>query len=131
MTEDFEFEPKLSLSDSIISASKSSVLAKVEIIKSFDEVTFNSIPVRVLSTPEIAKKFDIKLYSEVINVLLSGTKSNIEMVKSDQIKAFLDVSNLVEAGTYNVEVDCSISGSTVTVENRTPAIIKVTLTEKK
>jgi len=131
MTDSFEFEPKLALNDSILTISKSSVLAKVEILKSYDAVTFNSIPIRVLNSTENAERFDIQLDKDAANILISGTKSVIELVKSDQIKAFLDISNLKEPGSYNVNLDCSISGSAASIKHVTPPSVKVTLTEKR
>lgn len=130
MTESFEYETKLVFSKPVISISKSSVLAKVEILKSIDSFTLTDIPVRILNTTENAERFDIKLETETVNVLISGSKSDVELVKSDQVKAFLDISSLNEAGSYKVDVDCSISRSKAVIKDVTPGIIKVTITEK-
>ncbi len=67
----------------------------------------------------------------LVNVQVSGTKSEVELVKYDQVKAYLDVSTLKGVGTYNVNVDCSVIDSPVTISNVTPMQIKVTLNKKK
>ena len=130
MTENFEFESKLSPTKGIISTSESTILAKVEIIKSVDSIAITEIPIRILNTSENAEKFDIKLDKEQVTVVIEGVKSVVELVKSDQVKAFLDISSFTEPGSYKVIVDCSISRSTATIKNISPAVIKVTITEK-
>lgn len=133
MMDSFDFDPLLSTDKSIMSISKSRVLAKVEIIKQTDNITFNSIPVRVLNSSSQADKFSFSLNTNTVNVRISGIKHIVELVKSDQIKAFIDISNLNEAGSYNVNVDYSISGTgkNIIIDSITPSLIKVTLTEKK
>jgi len=130
MMENFQFEAKLAPTKSIISTSKSTVLAKVEILKSVDSTTINNIPIRILNSSMNSEKFDIKLDQELVNVDISGAKSEVELVKSDQVKAFLDISSLNEPGSYKVYVDCSISRSKAMIKDITPAVIKVTITEK-
>ncbi len=131
MTASFEFEPKISINNNIISTSDITVLAKVEILRSLDTVSFNSIPVRILSTPEVSQNFDIKLESEYVNVQISGSKSDVELVKYDQVKAYIDVSTLKGVGTYSVNIDSSVIDSPVAISNVAPMQIKVTLNKKK
>ena len=43
-------------------------------------------------------------YPLTVDVTLSGTKSSIDKIKSGDIKAFIDIKDVYEAGTYDFEV---------------------------
>ncbi len=76
------------------------------------EKTFNGIPI------EIEENFDINSglgivsnHSMTVDVTLSGTKSVIDKISAEDIRAYVDMNNVTEADMYNRSVELDIPSS--------------------
>ena len=65
-----------------------------------------------------------------IDVTLSGPKGALSQLKQDDIKPYIDISNLNQPGIYNVEVSCWVKNNTCQIVKIQPSNIKVKISRK-
>jgi len=121
----FSVERTFQLGDKKMLISPKTVQVSVDVYKSKDTRLFQDIPVSLLINQPPIKYYKIKLFTDKANVTLGGLNSHLSQLKPDQIKAFVDLSKITAPGTYEVNVDCWIMDSGVSLKFIDPSVIKV------
>ncbi len=72
------------------------------------ERTFNGVKVSVSNMESLNDNHNLSIVSEsenlVVDVILQGKKSVLSKLTSDDIKAYIDVGNITEAGTHSLDI---------------------------
>lgn len=72
------------------------------------ERTFNGVKVSVSNMESLNEKNNLSIVSEnqnlVVDVILQGKKTVLSKLTSDDIKAYIDVGNITEAGTHSLDI---------------------------
>lgn len=72
------------------------------------ERTFNGVKVSISNMENLNDKHNLSIVSEsenlVVDVILQGKKSVLSKLTSDDIKAYIDVGNITEAGTHSLDI---------------------------
>ncbi|HBM16023.1 MAG TPA: hypothetical protein DD381_06755 [Lentisphaeria bacterium] len=121
----FSVERTFQIGDKKMLISPKVVEVSVDVYKSKDTRLFQDIPVSLLINHPPIKYYKIKLLTDKVNVTLGGLNSHLSKLQPDQIKAFADLSKVTAPGTYEVNVDCWIMDTGVTLKFIDPSVIKV------
>ena len=94
------------------------------------EKTFNGIPV------EVEENFDsvsglgiVSNNSLYVDITLSGTKSNIDSITAEDIRAFVDLTDVTEADVYNCTIELEVP-ETVDVVEKSQEQVRVEVDRK-
>lgn len=126
ITDNFDYVSNLALPASL-SATPRSVSCHLTIDKEYTEKEMNEVYLSwQCRAGGVAGRY--VLQKPTVNITLYGSRSELEKVGYDKINAYVDVSNLKEKGTYDLEVKCFIeSDGKVTIRDISPKFIKVTV----
>ena len=84
-----------------------SVSASVEIVRKQGSRIFRDVPVRIMLAPEQRGRFQASLKSVFLpEILVTGPEKQLAALKSTDLRAYLDLSDLHSAGEHPVKVDC-------------------------
>ncbi|MBO5762366.1 MAG: hypothetical protein J6R85_00705 [Lentisphaeria bacterium] len=111
-----------------------SVSAHVEIARKLGTRIFRDVPVRIMLAPEQRGRFHARLKSAFLpEILITGPEKQLAALKSADLKAYLDLSDLRSAGEHPVKVHCLVPSGGLEVRSITPAEVTVILqdAEKK
>ena len=132
LTDSFDYETKISKEPSV-SISPNKVNAQVKIIRQSKTHTIKNVAIKILEAPNRAGKFKVELLSSPhVAVTLSGLKNTVNLLKSDSVKPYIDISSLDTAGTFSVNVACWInSKDKIIIKNVYPDKVQVKITHVK
>lgn len=85
--------------------------------------TFEKVKVNVFHP--VKYDFQVKLKEEYINLSLKGSRLILDMLSSEDIKAYIDVSSLSPPGPYNQPVICNIPEGLEIVGNLPEAHVNI------
>ncbi len=124
IVDSFSVERTFQIGDKKILISPKSVQVSVDVYKSMDTKLFQNIIVNMLIGHSPANDYKIHLLTDKVNITLGGLNSRLSALKIDQIKAFVDLSKITKPGIYELNVDCWIMDTGVSLKFIDPPIIK-------
>lgn len=134
VTEGFDYSAQLRRPDDLV-LSPQRVAVRIDIARKYGTRNFTALPVRVILSPDQREKLHAELLGvPQIEVVLSGPESQLATLKSSNLRAFLDLSELRTPGTYSLEPGCLITGvneSELKVKLIRPEKISVRITAGK
>jgi YbbR domain-containing protein len=132
LIDSFDYKTKI-LKKQSTSISPTEVNAQVKIIRQSKTVTIKNIPIKILEAPSRTGKFKVELLSSPhVAVTLNGLKSTIDLLKSSSVKPYIDISSLDTAGTFSINVACSInSKDKIIVKSIYPDKVQIKITRAK
>ena len=81
------------------------------------EKTFNGIPVEIEENFDSTSRLGIVSNNALtVDITISGTKSNIDSVDAEDIRAFVDLSDVTEPDTYSCTIEVEIPANVDIVE---------------
>ncbi len=108
-------------------------LYDVTVVNPNDVDTFTSIPVSFENEDAIREQ-DLMMTSGsdvTVSLRISGRRSELKKLSRNNIQLTVDLSQIDEAGThellYNVRYPANVSSSELSIENRTPAYVTVSV----
>jgi YbbR domain-containing protein len=132
LTDSFDYKTKI-LKEPSTSISPDKVNAQVQIIRQSKTVTIKNVAIQVMESPGKSGKFKVELLSSPhVAVTLSGLKGTVDLLKSESVKPYIDISSLDTEGTFSVNVSCWVNSSDkITVKNVYPEKVQVKITKVK
>ena len=125
ITLNFEITKKLVVHLPNVKVSQPQVIISAEISREFEEKTYTALPIRLISG-ENQKENSAELEETVhAQVMISAPSEILRTLSADDIKVFVDVSNLKESGTYTLPLGCWIGKNKIEVKAIRPEKIKV------
>ncbi len=128
ITQSFDYNAEIALSTPALKVSPESVFVQIDIARNIGSLTFPLLPLRVLDD-KTPNSYEFMTASR-IDVTLSGPKGALSQLKQDDIKPYIDISNLNQPGIYNVEVSCWVKNNTCQIVKIQPSNIKVKISRK-
>jgi YbbR domain-containing protein len=121
--EDFDCRVEVDTESKNISVTPKEVSARIEIYKEYDVRKFNNIKIKPFGyIPNITK---IEIQPELAAITVSGLKNAIEIMTTDEIRPFIDISNIEKPGEYTLNVQCLLNNSAISVKEITPTTVNV------
>ena len=106
-----------------ISVSPKTVSARIEIYKKYDIREFRNLTIKPFGHLPGAEKLEINpIYS---SVSVEGVKNAVEIITSEQIRPFVDISEIDEPGEYTLNVQCWLNNKELSVKEIKPATVNV------
>jgi len=125
--EDFDCRVKVDTESKNISATPKEVSARIEIYKEYDVREFRNIQIKPFGYIPNIKKIDIQ--PDLSTITVSGLKNAIEVMTADEIRPFVDISNIDKAGEYTLNVQCLLNNNGLSVKEITPTTVNVIVNE--
>lgn len=91
---------------------------------------FTGIPITIVGQDDILNAYDLSIIDggdTLISVKLSAKNNIITKLTNTQIKAYVDVSDINTAGTYDIQVNVLMPSTFITIKSQTPTTAKITL----
>lgn len=108
----------------------------VTVVSPGSEETYSNIPV-VLQSEGLLQERGLMITTEeipVVDLRLSGNRSDLKKLNNANITVLVDLSGIAEAGEHSLGYDVSYPGdiayNAVTVQNRNPDYVKLTVEER-
>ena len=121
--EDFECELKLRVTDGV-TASPKTVTAKVDIFKKFDSRAFDLLPIKPYGfMPKNSRSVELDLKTASVKVV--GLKQAVELLTTDDLHSFVDISKIEKTGEYTLSVQCWVGVKNVSVKEIKPKTVQV------
>ena len=102
------------------------------------EITFNNIEVEFRGQDEILAERDLSISSvdvKTVSIVVRGERSNITKLKSSDIKAVIDVSNITQPNdmtwAYRLEFPDYVDSNSITVVRKNPETINFTVVKNE
>ncbi len=124
-SESFEYKCTIALNHKAIKISPSEVIAQVEIIKEFENRLYRAVPIRLLMPPEEKNLTAELITSPHTDITITGLKTTVEIMKKDELKAYIDVSQFEQPGVYSVDISYWVDRQGVSVQNIFPPSVQV------
>ena len=125
--EDFDCQSKIDLGDKNISVNPKEVSARIEIYKKFNVRKFQNIPIKPFGYIPNSSKIKIEPSNAVVTV--KGLKNVIEVTTPDEIRVFIDLSNIDKPGEYTLNVRCLLDNKDLLVKEVIPSTVNVIVTK--
>lgn len=130
ITQNFTYTADVSVPNKSFIVTPSKTLVQVEVIKERESRIFSAVPVRVLNSVSGEKNLPIEILSAPsVEITVSGPKGVVEMMRKDDLKPYIDVSQINKPGIYKVNVNCWSDRDNVSVKSIYPETISVKLEE--
>ncbi|MPM54357.1 hypothetical protein SDC9_101135 [bioreactor metagenome] len=129
VTESFEYQVGLRIPEGVKS-DRHKVDAQVDVVKSVTLRTFYAVPLLTVQSPESVRQLSPKnVEPKSVTVILSGPKGVLAMMRSDELKAYLDLDKLEKPGSFQIAVKVVLETMhpDVTVKSFQPATAEVTV----
>ncbi len=129
VTESFEYACLLRIPAGVKS-DRTKVDSQVDVVKALTMRKFYSVPLLVVQSPDNPRKLRVrKVTPEAVSVVLSGPKGVLAMMRSDEIKTYLDIDRIDKPGTFQVAVKAVLENphAGVSVKSFQPAAAEVTV----
>jgi len=105
------------------------VIVQIDIGKRFSSRVFTAVPVMMLHLPEQDNlRYEFTGPSRV-EVMVKGTPQLLTGLSENEIKPYIDVSKLSQAGVYNCMVKCYVNGTGIEVTSVYPDQIPLKVTK--
>lgn len=105
------------------------VIAQIDIGKRFSSRVFAAVPVMLLNLPG-QDQLRCELSGPTrVEVMLKGTPQVLAAVNENEIKAYVDVTKISQAGVYNCPVKCYVNGVGIEVASVYPDQIPLKVTK--
>lgn len=91
---------------------------------------FTGIPITIVGQEDILNAYDLSVIDggdTLISAKLSAKNNIITKLTNTQIKAYVDVSDISTAGTYDIPINVLMPSTFITVKSQTPTTVKITL----
>lgn len=91
---------------------------------------FSSIPITIVGQEDILNAYNLSIIEgadTLMSVKLSAKNNIITKLTNSQIKAYVDVSDINTAGTYDIPINVLMPSTFIIVKSQTPATAKITL----
>ncbi|MDD3118626.1 MAG: CdaR family protein, partial [Victivallales bacterium] len=128
--ESFEYQIKLADNYLGITVTPDTVTAEVEIVREYLTRTFETLPIRIMTGVENAKMMVEFNSTPHVNVTISGLRGNINNLRPEMVRPYIDISGLDKPGSYSVDVGCWTDAKNTRVVSIYPRQVQVRLTEK-
>ncbi len=116
MTQSFEYYAKV-VPKPGVTFSPEEVLVQVEIEKAIEDRTFRGLRLKILGS-EKTNRFKVELPENVtVDVVISGPRKQIDSVKPEQIKVYVDAGDLDEPGVSTLEIGCWVDPNELNAKN--------------
>ena len=131
VTESFEYTAPLKAPEGMILL-PTRVTVQVDIVKNVASRTFKALPVALLVEPGAERLPRVELLgASRVEVTVGGLEQTVAELPRDEVKPYLDLSNLTEPGVYTVAVKCYVRGDRIDVRSIYPEEIQVKITKEK
>ncbi len=125
--EDFDCQTKIDTGNKNIEVNPKEISARIEVFKKFDIRKFKDIPIKPFGYIPHSNKIEIKPSNAVVTV--KGLKNIIEVTTPEEIKVFIDLSNIEKPGEYTLNVKCLLDNKDLTVQEISPTTVNVLVTK--
>lgn len=127
ITQNFDYMVDVAIDKSqAMTVSPAKVMAQVEIYRSHEQRRFSSVPIRVLTATGAKNRFTIEIVSSpTVEITVSGIKNQIETMRKDDLKPYVDISRFDKPGLYNVSVKCWSDRDGVNIKSIYPESISI------
>jgi YbbR domain-containing protein len=128
VTESFEYVATLDAPNGT-TISPTKVTCQIDVVKNFEQRTFQSLPVQLL-TQSGGKQFKTEFLSPTrVEVTVRGLAGSILALSAAEIRPYLDISHIDKPGIYEITVGCYVDGEGLDVKEIRPALLKMKITE--
>lgn len=127
ITQSFEYAAEIATAGPALKVSPSKALVQVEIIKESDSRLFKNVPIRILKSSGFRRLSVEMLSAPNAEIGVYGPKGQLELMRDDEVKPYIDVSQFEQAGIYNVNVNCWLDRAGVAVKNIYPPSVRIKL----
>ena len=112
------------------------VAVRIEVARKYATRTFKGIPLRLLLSPEQRReRLSVELQGPPLaEVSISGPETQLSVLKGDNLRPYLDLSDLREPGVFSISLGCVMVGvddSELRVKSVRPGRISVRLAAEK
>ena len=127
ITQSFEYGAEVATTGTALKVSPSKALVQVEVLKESDSRLFKNVPIRILKSSGF-KRLSVEMLSAPnAEIAVTGPKGQIELMRDEEVKPYIDISQFEQAGIYNVNVNCWLEREGVTVKNTYPQTVRIKL----
>lgn len=128
VTEGFEYVATLDAPNGT-TISPDKVTCQIDIVKNFEQRTFLSLPVQLL-TQSGGKQFKTEFLSQPrVEVTVRGLAGSVSALTPAEVRPYLDISHIDKPGIYEISAGCYVKGEGLDVKEIRPALLKVKITE--
>ncbi len=128
VTEPFEYVADLEPPPGC-TVSPARVTCRIDVMKNFEQRTFQSLPVLLLNRPGGSPLKTEILSSARIEVTVRGLAGAVLALTPNEVRPYLDISHIDKPGVYEISAACFIKGDNLDVKELRPALLKVKITE--
>jgi YbbR domain-containing protein len=125
--EDFDCRVRIDTENKNISVTPKEVSARIEIYKEYDVREFRNVKIKPFGYIPGIKKITIQ--PDVSTIIVSGLKNVIEVMTTDEIRPFIDISTIDKPGEYTLNVQCLLDNSALNVKEIFPTTVNVKVSE--
>ncbi len=127
ITQSFEYAAEVATAGPSLKVSPSRALVQVEVVKESDSRLFKNVPIRILKSSGF-KRLSVEMLSAPnAEVSVYGPKGLLELMRDEEVRPYIDVSQFEQAGIYNVNVNCWLDRDGASVKNVYPASVRIKL----
>ena len=127
ITQSFEYAAEVATAGPALKVSPSKALVQVEVVKESDARLFKNVPIRILKSSGF-KRLSVEMLSAPnAEISVYGPKGLLELMRDDEVKPYIDISQFEQAGIYNVNVNCWLDREGVAVRNIYPPSVRIKL----
>lgn len=128
VTEGFEFVARIDAPNGT-SLSPQKVTCQIEVEKNYEQRTFQSLPVQLL-TQSGGKPLKTEFLGPArVEVTVRGLSGSVAALVPTEVRPYLDISHIDKPGIYEVSAGCYVRGDGLDVKEVRPAQIKIKITE--
>lgn len=128
ITQSFDYSAKIPETPSNLKFSPEKVFLQVSIKENIKKREFKLQRIRIMNdSPNLRLEI---IGSPYANITVSGTNDRIIALKPEQIKPYIDISNLNSPGIYSVDLGCWVDAKSIEVIKIEPQSVKVKISKK-
>ena len=128
VTEGFEYVATLE-PPAGTSISPEKVTCQIDISRNYEQRTFQSLPVVLLTQPG-GKPFKTEFPGPSrVEVTVRGLAGSVSTLLPGEVRPYLDISHIDKPGIYEVSAGCFLKGDGLDVKEIRPAQLKIKITE--
>ena len=128
VTEGFEYVATLE-PPAGTSISPEKVTCQIDISRNYEQRTFQSLPVVLLTQPG-GKPFKTEFPGPSrVEVTVRGLAGSVSTLLPGEVRPYLDISHIDKPGIYEVSAGCFLKGDGLDVKEIRPAQMKIKITE--
>lgn len=110
VTDSFDFTAIL-LRPEHLTVTPARISVRIEVGRKYGSRSFAALPLQIISSPESRGLFSYELQDlPKLDVVVSGPESQLAGLRENNLRAFLDLSELRTPGTYSINPGCLVTG---------------------